>query len=955
MPERVFLGWDAQGWGAGRSSCLDAAADWLLQRAGAERDLSSFVVAVPGARAGRRLLEVLVERAGTAIAPPQITTAGQLTDRFLTAARPLASGLVRSLAWQAALAALDDARLAALVRPRPATTDWATWRALADDVRARHAELGREGRSFAEAVPLVPEGAERARWQALVAVHEDYRRRLLALGLDDPHDARREALHSSPSSLIASPPTDSPPTALAADEFTGTLVLVGVTELSGLLRGALQRRACIALIFAPPQEAARFDDFGAVQPEAWAGGVLPLERARWFVEERPADQATRVVSVLAEWGERFAIEDVTLGVPGLGGSGDEIVPHLRQLLGALDVELRPAVGPPLRQTGPFRLLAGLARLLREDSFDELAALARHPELEAWLAKRPGLEHLDLPALLDDYHARHLPGRRPRRWLEVDERSAEQAARLRAVEAALRELLGPLQGAERRTLARWAEALEALLARLDSGQAFALIKLRECLAEFARVPAALAETLSLSAAEALETLLEEAAALELAPPARRDALELLGWLELPLDDARALVVVNLAEGQVPEPVSGLSDGLRRRLGLPDDALRLARDAHALTVLLNSKEDVVLVTGRRSQAGDPLRPSRLLFHVPEEAVAARVRAWVDPPAAATRPAVERAPSARPLLVPAEAEAPQRVAVTKFRDWLASPYLFYLNAVLGLRSVDDEARECEAPLFGVLLHSVLAELSTPAGLGLSEAADLGDFLVERLEAQTRARFGQDALPVVALQLDLARGRLRQFAFEEARRRAEGWQQVLSEQRAECPLRIPGEADITLVGVIDRVDVRGSEWAILDYKSGEEAKSPREAHGPNKQGRWRDLQLPLYRHLLAGWAAERGLASAPQLGYANLGRDADAVGFAIAEWSPDQLQAADEVAREAVRAMRRPGAFAELGRFPVRELILAALAGLGVFGQEPDEGGATAEELAADDEADDEESEEA
>ncbi|HLU47279.1 MAG TPA: hypothetical protein VK116_04315, partial [Planctomycetota bacterium] len=81
--ERVFLGWDRPG--------LEAAVEHIVERFGSPRDatrkldLSTVIVAVPGARAGRRLLELLVERAeqeGRDLIAPEIRTIGELPERL---------------------------------------------------------------------------------------------------------------------------------------------------------------------------------------------------------------------------------------------------------------------------------------------------------------------------------------------------------------------------------------------------------------------------------------------------------------------------------------------------------------------------------------------------------------------------------------------------------------------------------------------------------------------------------------------------------------------------------------------------------------------------------------------------------------------------------------------------------------------------------------------------------
>ncbi|HEY6564621.1 MAG TPA: hypothetical protein VIY86_09005, partial [Pirellulaceae bacterium] len=78
---------------------LVAAADYLLRmsKGNSTADLRAVTVVLPGARAGRRLLEVLVDQAAAeslVLVPPQITTVGQLPELLYLAKRPFADDLV---------------------------------------------------------------------------------------------------------------------------------------------------------------------------------------------------------------------------------------------------------------------------------------------------------------------------------------------------------------------------------------------------------------------------------------------------------------------------------------------------------------------------------------------------------------------------------------------------------------------------------------------------------------------------------------------------------------------------------------------------------------------------------------------------------------------------------------------------------------------------------------------
>jgi hypothetical protein len=111
-------------------------------------------------------------------------------------------------------------------------------------------------------------------------------------------------------------------------------------------------------------------------------------------------------------------------------------------------------------------------------------------------------------------------------------------------------------------------------------------------------------------------------------------------------------------------------------------------------------------------------------------------------------------------------------------------------------------------------------------------------------------------------------------------------------------------LRGRIDRIDQHEhtGQYAILDYKSSEQGRPPRSVHlegagrGPIAPEHWRDLQLPLYRHL----AVELGLPVDSQLGYVLLPRNLDDTAFALAGWTEQELATADEAARRVVRKIR-------------------------------------------------------
>jgi RecB family exonuclease len=413
--------------------------------------------------------------------------------------------------------------------------------------------------------------------------------------------------------------------------------------------------------------------------------------------------------------------------------------------------------------------------------------------------------------------------------------------------------------------------------------------------------------------------------------------MLGWLELAQDDAPAVIVTGFNDGKVPESVRSdafLPDSLRRSLGLIDDDRRLARDLYASELLVHSREECVFITGRKSLASDPLLPSRILFHCSDAALIDRVARFLKGTRVAEAQAEpERATRSLPRLP--QTPRVERISVTGFKTYLSSPYAFYLQRVLRLDTGDDRARELDPMGFGSLAHEALeAWGSDETARDQSDPDRIAKDMVGYLRRIARQRFGDEPLPAVALQIEQIAWRLEHFAARQAQWYANGWRVREVEWAPEggsVPFDVD-DIDLQLSGKIDRIDenVVTNEFALIDYKTGESVGSALRAHR-KQDGRWTDLQLPLYVHLAARVIGSR----VPLVGYATLGRDEASIAFdMLADFSPtkkdtesmrDSLDSAFEAAREVVRKVRN-GEFFQLGSWTPSEPIWNALGGAGL-----------------------------
>lgn len=911
-PKRVFLGWEGP--------LLHRAAEWLLSEH--PDGASEVMVALPGARAGRALTEYLARIAPATWDPPRILTAGRLPDELVELPRPAASRLVRTHAWAEALSSLSDRMLARLFAEAPGRQETLSWVELAGDVRALFGELAGEGRSFADVLsgPLTMASAgERGRWQALCEAQAAMQERLEALGLCDPHLARCAALDAG--EILAG----------------GPVVVVGVADPVGLVRRALEclgGRATV-LIGAPEELAAGFDACGAIDTEFWAIRESPLRLEDWTVAREPADQARRCMEVISGFDGAHPAEEISIGL-----LDPDVAPYLRRQLAGHGVTARDAAGTPLSSSGAYRLLEALSHFLRGRSFEDLSALVRHPDLTPLLvdggAPDPGDD-------LDRYHQQHFPARDDGYWRGgIDRDDDERATRLRALYERLMEALGELGHPGHRLLGGWVEAVRGWLELVYGGRDLdpaSSEEDRRLVAVLRAVSSVLEEILELPDAlvpevtchEALALILGELGSRQVPPASAREGeptIELLGWLELALDDAPALVVTGLNEGRVPAPLSHpawLPGSCRAELSLVDARSRLARDLYLLEWMLNSRGRVHVISGRETLDGDPLAQSRLALQVGADRILERIRHSLGA-GSAPQPAVEGSgvgsfvPHVRP-----EAELVGPLAVTAFRDYLASPYLFYLKRVERCRTLHDHDEELDGGAFGNLAHHVLESFGRSELANVGDAEAIAEYLDRELRAQAERQFGDVAHPAVSLQIMQLSWRLGQFAKAQAEEFASGWrihEVEWSTPREGIALDVDGEP-FFIRGTIDRIDRNESgEWRILDYKTGDKAADPSKTHFSKRSG-WKDLQLPLYAHLAAGLTEGK----VPQLGFFALGRSEEESGVRPCKWGPVDVDSALECARDVVRAIRRRE-WSELGSAKTWDPIFGALCGEGLLG---------------------------
>ena len=863
---------------------------------GGALDLSDRLIVVPTRQAGRRLREALAVQAdsrGSAVLAPRVVVAEQVLEMAVPPATRIAERVPLSLAWAAELRSVDLDTLRAVFPVDPPRRSLAWALQFAREMMRLQSELAEEGMRFAHVPERAgAEFAEAARWTQLAGLEAAVDARLRAGGLVAP-DAAKIAAAAAPAPLPA--------------EVRRVVVLAVADPVPLALRvldGWSHTCEVEVLAFGPADGADCFDPWGRPLAAAWAERRLELPGFEQHV--RVCADPTAQADCVARWAGKYRGRS---GVLGIGCADLAVQPALVAGLAQAGLRSYLPAGTPLRRSALMGLLTGLRAAAREDSWERIAQLARRPEILDWLATvlSEGFAPERFLAGLDQLQARHLPAdlaAARRHAGDFNRDGAEVSAGLERLDAVLSRLR---EGAYP---AAWFEVLAQLFAgrELDlakpADRAFA--EAAQAWREVATGVAAAIEppgsdrreqVRALPAAEAEELALQFFGEIVRYEEKPADALELNGWLELVFSDEPHLIVAGCNDGAVPKAVTGhafLPETLRERLGLKTNAQRLACDAWQLAALAACRAEggrLDLVLGRTSAAGDPLRPSRLLFQCADAELPQRVAfLFRELPPPAHNPPWRRAWKWRPAWQP----PPRSLRVTAFRDYLACPFRFYLRRVLQMEAVDAGKRELDRMDFGVLIHRVLENLGRdPAWGACTDERTLADAFDAELDRRVAAQFGPElSLPLV-VQVESARQRLRQAARIQAAERAAGWEIVHTEWRFPRDQLTLGGLAVT--GTIDRIERHGptGRWRVLDYKTAESASSPAKTHLAGARGAedgsglpealvelgerpqvWTDLQLPLYR-----WAVGEALGLADvQLGYFNLPKAVTAT--AISQW---------------------------------------------------------------------------
>lgn len=876
---------------------------WLAHSliAGADKspfpDLSEITVVVPGARALRRLLSLLVQTAeglklSSGIVPPKIVTRGALIDRFLPPPpTPIAQEVSRQIAWISAIQNADKDTLSQLTSPAEPSTLETSSAGLARRLDQLYVEISSAGLTFedvAQKGQQVEGFYEEDRWNALQQLYLGYLKSLNSAGLSCPYERRSKQLAE-----------------IGTLDLPGALYLVGLIELNSQQKSFLDKCSgeINSIIFAEEEQSEGFDSYGAIIPDYWERQNLPLKNSQIQVVEHPRDLAPACAEWLFKLAPTTETNDLVIGL------GDEkLTPYLKGRLQELSLETRAAAGINPSLTQPGFLISAIFNYLESGSFNELALLIRHPYISCWLGDRLKVHPEELSALLkvlDSYQearlqsstSGELPGDKPHERLAL------------RVIAQIEAWLKPVRE-NQLTTAEWAQRVFSLFEPFSQPIATDYPEIIEALNQTLDELASCPLGATLKSGEALGIVIDHLSERAKIPDRREAGIELLGWLELPFDDAAALLITGLDEGTVPGVINSdpfLPDSLRSHLGLANNRLRFARDLALFFALIRSKRHLKIVNSKRSLSGDAVMPSRLLLATDERELPARIDLFRATGDSYCREAISSTEKESFLVAPPSPlpEPIVQMTTTSFASYMRCPYRFYLERILRVSPISEHRVELDAQQFGTLAHEILAQAGKESAFNSTDEKLLRELLDDTTFTLFRERFGNNSLPALRIQLAQLQGRLRHFVKWQIDHRRAGWvtKEVEREIAAnDLTIDLP-DAPMIVTGRLDRVDYNqaSGSYLILDYKTADKAQSAARARSRevgSSEGIWSDLQAPLY--LIAGKRIF-GEQAAIEFGYLKISAELNSDIFEGVELSDSDLESALKQAREIASLVRQ------------------------------------------------------
>ena len=303
---------------------------------------------------------------------------------------------------------------------------------------------------------------------------------------------------------------------------------------------------------------------------------------------------------------------------------------------------------------------------------------------------------------------------------------------------------------------------------------------------------------------------------------------------------AVLLLGCDANHLPSVADGgrwFNDAVRGSLNLPTRSTHAARQRDDLLALL-TLNDCVLVTWQKDRNGEAgmlspyLEMLRDLHELTygDDLSEHELHAYLVAEESRT---VELLPVAQPAPCVEKDTVPASISISGYNSLVACPYQFYARYILRLNELDEVQEGIEKRDYGERVHDILRRFH-------ERFSNVGDHSADELEVALR-QISEEVFADLLQQDFAARAWLARWftalpAYLEwqIQNEAQGWRYAESESAFDWPLE-----GVRLRGRIDRLDVRGEEKRVLDYKTQSDQILRNKLREPGE-----DVQLACYAY---------------------------------------------------------------------------------------------------------------
>lgn len=646
-------------------------------------------------------------------------------------------------------------------------------------------------------------------------------------------------------------------------------------------------------INAPVELECAFDNYGRPDSAYWKEKNLHIPDFKETVTifDSPEDLSRDFVHLLAlkntSQTNELNIDDLSIFLPDTS-----LEMPLRYSFLRHEIETYNPSGVKLIEYQFFRLFEAILNFITQQDYRSYAKLLKNPDFLSYVEQKTGrIDYAGIFAINDELQNKHLPltfadmikfvrMKSERTDNEQKEFKKEQIRILEKIIALLSEFLNKTRGNPLKILPIVHEIYDFSPQLLKENSSEAVKAIVEAVTE---METSVSTSDHLTNDDITLLLKRMMQGIILTPAQKEGMLPMRGYLELQWELSRPFTfIIGMNEGIVPSVTSCdifLPDSVRKKIGLPSNDTRFARDAYILDSVISSHEKfpINFIVLRANQDGESLKPSRLLLQSKNQDIFYERLDYLFRGKALEfeRHKEDSSDYALKYSVPIKRLENRTLSVTDFKNFLACPFRFYLSKILRYdEEIDDSMTDIEYAEFGSVCHLILKKL----GDNLNDHSKQELHSMLQIELQQKSNFFSKSLPVDFSFYSLEQRTRKALEIMIDERNECRWKVYATEKRFELKVdsaklslwlgeEVTEDICFTIIGKIDRIDVGadGKSVRVIDYKTGKVKESPQREHYlkisakskdikeyakfnfDNEEFRWTDLQLPFYAILLS------------------------------------------------------------------------------------------------------------